>query len=345
MDLRNDQSPNTTVESEPTKRAGFIRRHPALVILCLLALVLLVAVGSYVSVLNRRLDDIPRFEADLERSGRPPRVESGMLNVLLVGVDARSSADFREQMQSGDWVPGRFRSDTMMVWHLSEDRDSSQVVSLPRDAWVEIPGHGEGKLNAAFSQGGPELLAHTVEDVTRLYLDHVAVLDFKGFSRIVETLGGVEVLMPDGTVERLDGDTALKYVRTRKSLPNGDFDRIDRQQHLLRAVLEQAVVEGRSNPVTLANLIRDLADLMMIDSGFDNGLLRSLTLTAVRQGAGEFSWATVPHDGTDTIEGQSVVRLDVAATRDLFAAIARDEFRTYRKGHPVDQLPRPDKVN
>lgn len=322
---------------------GFVRRHRALTVLCVLALVLVVGLGTWLAVLNHRFSEVPRFDADLDRADRPDRVETEAMNVLLIGVDNGGGHDLREQLQSGEWVEGSFRSDTMMIWHLSADRDHSQVVSLPRDSWVEIPGHGDAKLNAAFSYGGPELLVHTLEDTVGVFIDHVGVIDFEGFAEVTRTLGGVEVPTTDGT-ETLQGAEALAYVRDRKSLPNGDFDRIDRQQHFLRTVLEDAVAEGRTNPAKLTSLIGDLSELAVLDSGFDNGLLRSLTTTATTQGAGEFLFLTAPHNGTDTIDGQSVVLLDLDATRSLFEAISRDEFEDYRRQHELDLLPAPDKV-
>jgi LCP family protein required for cell wall assembly len=340
-----DERPDAeVVGSEPAKRQGFVRRHLALVILCGLALVLVIAVGAWVIVLNSRIGDIPRFDADLDRPGRPARVEGEAMNVLLVGVDDGKGNDLKDQLQSGDWVPGSFRSDTMMVWHLSADRDNSEVVSLPRDSWVDIPGLGKAKLNAAFSEGGPELLVETVEETFGIFLDHVAVVDFEGFAGLTETLGGVEVPMPDGTREVLEGSAALEYVRERKTLPNGDFDRIDRQQHFLRAVLEDSVSEGRVNPLKLTGLIDAASDFVLLDSDFDDGLVRSLTRTAVRQGAGRFTWVTAPTNGTDTIDGQSVVLLDLERTEELFAAIARDDFKDYRERHRVDVLPPRDAV-
>lgn len=340
---------DTTKTGRPPARLrsrawAIVRRHKALSVLCLLALVLLVAVGSWVAVLNSRLTDIPRFEAELDRPGRPERVATEALNVLVVGVDDGHGHDLREQLQGGGWVPGSFRSDTMMIWHLSEDRDTSQVVSIPRDAWVEVPGLGDAKLNAAFSSGGPELLVETIEETVGIFIDHVAVIDFEGFAGVTRTLGGVEVPMADGSTEVLEGEAALEYVRTRKTLPGGDFDRIDRQQHFLRAVLEDAVAEGRVNPVRLTELVDAASEFVALDAGFDDGLLRSLTRTAVRQGAGEFTFLTAPTEGTDTIAGQSVVLLDVGATKALFAAISRDEFADYRKSHRVDVLPPRDQV-
>lgn len=321
-----------------------VRRHPVLSILSLLVVVLLVGVGAWAAVLNHRLGDIPRFDAGLDRPDRPMRVQGEAMNILLVGVDDGQGRDLREQLQ-GAWVEGSFRSDTMMVWHLSADRRTSQVVSLPRDSWVDIPGRGSAKLNAAFSYGGPQLLVRTLEESLGLYVDHVAVIDFAGFADVTRTLGGVDVPMPGGATERLEGADALAYVRERKSLPNGDFDRIDRQQNFLRAVLRQTASGAtRTNPMRVTGLTGDLAELLMLDSDFDNGELRDLGLTVARHGPGEFAWLTAPTDGTGMVEGQSVVHLDIRATRRLFAAVSRDGFDSYRQSHEVDHLPAPSEV-
>ena len=99
----------------------------------------------------------------------------------------------------------------------------------------------------------------TVEDFTALRIDHVAVVDFDGFREISEALGGVTVQVPGGGPKTLGGDAALEYVRERKSLPNGDFDRIQRQQNILRAIFADAVVgPTRRRPSknrTLANTV------------------------------------------------------------------------------------------
>jgi LCP family protein required for cell wall assembly len=329
--------------SGSTDRRGRVRhylgRHKALAVIYGLVIVLLVVVGTWAAVLNHQLADIPRFHADLDRPDRPTRVEGDAMNILLVGVDDGHGSDLSSQLQSGDWVEGSFRSDTMMVWHLSADRKTSQVVSIPRDSWVTIPGRGEAKLNAAFSYGGPQLLVRTLENTLDLYIDHVAVIDFQGFEDVTRTLGGVEITMADGTKQRLEGADALAYVRTRKTLPNGDFDRIDRQQNFLRSVLRQMIqTSSLVNPLRTSGLVSDLGKLVVLDDRFTDGEIRSLWLTALRQGVGEVTWMTAPNNGTGTADGQSIVRLDVPAARALLAAISDDEFQSYLKSHKVDLL-------
>src|SRR5689334_22013671 len=162
---------------------GLIRRHKALSVLAFIALVLVVGIGAWLVVLNNQIKDIPRFDFDPDRADRPARVQpEGALNILLVGVDGRGE-DVRGRIQDGDTG---ILSDTMMIWHLSEDHQTSQIVSVPRDSWVDIPGHGTAKINAAFSWGGPELLVQTLEDTMDIYIDHVAIVDFEGFRDITK---------------------------------------------------------------------------------------------------------------------------------------------------------------
>ena len=321
-----------------------VRRHKALSVLVVLALVLLVAIGTWAWVLNNKIDDIPRFDADFDRQDRPARTQpDDALNVLLVGVDGRGT-DVRERLAAGDTG---LASDTMMIWHLDKDHQDSQIVSFPRDSWVDIPGHGEARLNAAFSLGGPELLVETLEDTLDIYIDHVSVVDFEGFADITDTIGGVELQTRDGGTEEFDGEEALSYVRERKSLPGGDFDRIDRQQNFLRAVLHEVTSTGtRMNPVTATNLIGDLGELLVLDDDFSNDEIRDLGFDVIRRGAPEVQWMTAFTDGTGTsADGQSVVLLDVDKSRELMAAISRDEFDEYQEDNKIDRLPKPEDVN
>jgi LCP family protein required for cell wall assembly len=352
VDQPSDAPTGEPTEAKRHRRVvpGLIRRHKALSVLVLLALVLMIAVGSWLVVLNHKIGDIPRFEADFDREDRPKRVQpKEALNVLLIGVDARDD-NVRELLTDSD--PGTaIRSDTMMIWHLSEDHQSSQVVSFPRDSWVDMPacgvwGGGMAKLNAAFSYCGPELLVQVLEDTLDIYIDHVAVVDFEGFKDITDTLGGVDLETADGGSEHFDGDQALEYVRERYSLPAGDFDRIDRQQNFLRTVLHEVTSTGtRVNPVTVTNLIGDLGKLLVLDDDFTNDDLRDLGFDVVRHGAGEVQWMTAFTDGTGTsADGQSIVLLNIPKSRELLGAISKDDFKDYLEDHTVDRLPKPEDV-
>jgi len=346
VDQPSDSSAGESTEAKRHRRVapGLIRRHKALSVLVLLALVLMIVVGSWLALLNHKIGDIPRFEANFEREDRPPRSQpKEALNVLLVGVDSREQ-NVREVLTDDDPATN-IRSDTMMIWHLSEDHQSSQVVSFPRDSWVDIPGYGSNKLNAAFSWGGPELLVQTLEDTLDIYIDHVAVVDFEGFKDITDTLGGVDLETADSGTQHFDGEEALEYVRERYSLPGGDFDRIDRQQNFLRTVLHEVTSAGtRTNPVTVTNLIGDLGQLLILDDDFTNKEIRDLGLDVVTQGAGEVDWMTAFNDGTGYEGAASVVYLNIEKSRELLGAISKDDFEDYLKDHTVDRLPKPEDV-
>ena len=115
------------------------------------------------------------------------------------------------------------------------------MVSIPRDSYVPIPGHGEDKINAAFALGGAPLLAQTVEQATGLRLDHYAEIGFDGFAEMVDAVGGVTMCLPEpisdplagidlpAGCQELDGRSALGYVRTRAT-PRADLDRMTNQR-------------------------------------------------------------------------------------------------------------------
>jgi LCP family protein required for cell wall assembly len=160
-------------------------------------------------------------------------------------------------------VPGR-RTDTIMVLHVSPRRDKAVMVSLPRDLRTTVDGR-TSKINAAFAVGGPGLLVRTVEQTTGLPINHYAEIDFAGFLKVVDALGGITLCNRSG--HRLDdpyanlhmgpgckdmrGIQALAFVRARHV--DSDFGRIGRQQEFMRAVV--AKLESRGSLVNLPKLM------------------------------------------------------------------------------------------
>lgn len=348
--------------SDPVHRRGgglarWAGRNKALNILVLTALTLVLASCGWVAYLNAQLGDIDRFALDLDRPDRPARVAGAGVNILLLGVDDPDRRDdvgpqLDEQLDSGDWQPGSFRSDTMMVLHVNASGEHAQIISVPRDSWVHVHGHGDQKINAALSLGGPELAARTVEDTFGIRLDHVALIDFQGLREVTDALGGVDVRIPETVVDtmngrtwtqgvhHLDGEEALLYVRQRYGLPGGDFDRIHRQQNFLRAVLDTTVQRGTLlNPVKLTRLAGSLAGLIAVDSSLTNGALRDLVLSSRGLRSHSIRFLTVPHDGSARIGSASVVKLRMDEARGLFAEIADDNFEGWYADHRIDLLP------
>ena len=337
------------------RRFAFLRRHKAMVVMFTLLLVPLAALSGWAYYLDAQVGAIPRFEVDIERPGRPVRPEGEALTFLFVGVDsAQAGGSFRNTMQQQQWPVGSFRSDVTMVAHLAADRSHVQVVSLPRDSWVTIPGHGQGKINAAFSWGGPALLARTVEDLTGTYVDHVVVIDYAGFEEVSRIVDGVPVYLgrpeslngrihPEGW-NSLKGREALDYVRQRYDLPRGDFDRVYRQQNFLRGLLERLGDVAPSDPVTGTRLAGQLSRLVAVDANLTNGAIRSLAWDLRHLQGENVRFFTAPTTGLGREGAASVVRVDGPQIRQLFRAIRRGTFEAWEQAHPVDELPDHEEV-
>lgn len=205
---------------------------------------------------------------------------SGPLNILLLGVDARPA--------QGDGG----RSDSIMVAHIPADRSEVYLISLPRDTYASIPGHTPQKLNAAYSLGGAPLTAQTVQELLGITIDHVALVDFKGFMRVVETLGGVTVTNPYSVYDDsqgisfakgrldLDRDTALKYVRSRHGWPHGDLDRAANQQRVLKAIAGKLMSAGTlTDPLKLTSSLQELGKHVTVDQKLTPDTMKSILLS------------------------------------------------------------------
>ncbi len=302
------------------------------------ALLLFIAVGA---LLLWRAES--RYSDNLGRLGNPfsgipenerPARSDGAMNILLLGSDSRISAGDPTQ-----WEVGAQRTDTIMIAHVPADRSAAYIVSIPRDSWVPIPGRGTRKINAAFSFGGPGLLVRTTESLTGVRIEHVATMYFTGFFSMTDALGGVDVPTPDGVVH-MNGEEALVYVRERKTLPGGDFDRIKRQQNFLRAMAQKLLQTGAlSNPVRLDNFLDALTRSMAVDDDFEVSDMRSLALGLRDLGSDDIRWMTVPLSGTGrSDDGQSIVLLDEAAGAELWQAMRSGAMAEYVAEHPSSLL-------
>ncbi|GAA3673585.1 hypothetical protein GCM10022237_36490 [Nocardioides ginsengisoli] len=318
-------------------------RNTALRILIGTTLVLAVVVGALVLYTNQQLRNIPRFPLDLDRPGRPAAAAGDALNILIAGVDDPDGSGrgptVEKALAGKVWPQGAFRSDAIIVLHLPADRRTAQLVSIPRDSYVDVAGHRRTKINAAFSYGGPQLLARTVEDLGGIRIDHVVVVDFRGLARITDIVGGVDVYV-DGSRRHLDGREALAYVRERHALLRGDLDRVQRQQNFLRALLAGLVRTGTvANPVRLLRLTHQLASTIAVDDGLDAGTIRGLALDSRGLRPGDLTFATVPVTGTPTIAGASVVTLDLPRTASMLRSLGEGALVDWLEGNHTDTLP------
>jgi LCP family protein required for cell wall assembly len=274
-----------------------------------------------------------------------PCVDS-VCNYLILGSDSRSglSADEQDQFGTDQDIGGTNRSDVIMLVHTDPNLQKAIVLSFPRDLWVNIPGRGFDKINAAFSGGleggGAQLVAKTVEDLSGLKINHVLYVDLAGFQGIVEALGGVTMCIPSAMTDpltgldvqagcqTLDGYQALAYVRTRHQpcdlVP--DFARIGRQQQFLRSVLNRLL--SPSEIAKAPSLIRPVARNLVTTKGFDLADVIYLVkqLEGISTGAVEFR--AVP--GIGGFEGDLSVLFPDPIAEQIFARI--------RQGKPLGTL-------
>ncbi|MFN0283676.1 MAG: LCP family protein [Kineosporiaceae bacterium] len=295
--------------------------------------------------------NITRFSAPvIPEAGRPEAAGADAdgntpLNFLLLGSDSRISAG-----DPLDWEAGAQRTDAIMLVHVQADRKGAYVISIPRDSWVEIPGRGKAKINAGFSYGGPALMMQTVESVTKVRLDHMMILDFQGFKDVTDTLGGVKICVPkqvddvQGTIRKgcqiMDGETALRYVRQRKTLAGGDFDRVKRQQNWIRAVLRKVSDTGMlASPVQLNTALDLLTSSMATDDAFTIDDMQEVAGSLKDADPGHVKFFTAPVDGTGrSADGQSIVNLDDAKGATLWKAVQDDEVYEWIKKYKPQML-------
>jgi LCP family protein required for cell wall assembly len=275
-----------------------------------------------------------RIAALSEYAERPP-AGSGT-TWLLVGSDSRQGLTPEQQTElatGGDI--GNGRTDTILLVHVPGFGSSTPttMVSIPRDSYVEIPDHGQDKINAAFSIGGAPLLTQTVEQATGIRLDHYAEIGFDGFAQMVDAVGGVTMCptepisdplagidLPAGC-QKLDGRTALGYVRTRAT-PRADLDRMINQRQFMSALMHRA-----ASPVVWANPLRwypmthAASGSITVDDGAHIWDLVRLAWSL----HGNVTTTTVPIGEFTGSDSGSVVVWNSDEAKRLFSALASDD--------------------
>ncbi|CAL9552968.1 putative cell wall biosynthesis protein LcpB [Streptomyces sp. enrichment culture] len=219
-------------------------------------------------------------------------VPTGSLNILVLGSDARGGAENRA-LGGGDSTGAR--SDTAMVVHLEAGRTGATVVSIPRDTLVDrpacpLPDGGTTRpvsgamFNSAYAVGGPVCAVKTVEALTDVRMDHYVEIDFAGFRRLVDALGGVTVttdedidddlshLTLEAGTHHLDGTDALALARTRHGIGDGsDLGRIGLQHRLVKALLERIAEQDLlTDPVKLYEVADAVTGSLTTDTGLDS---------------------------------------------------------------------------
>ena len=342
--------PSADRRARRAARRRLQRRRTLTVAGLLLGVVLgVVVVTGYLLTENvaEKVTRVPDVFGAIDPATRP--VEGESLTFLLVGTDSRSTAPTTGTDASTGVDPGSSRSDVLMLARMNPDRTSAAVVSIPRDSWVDIPGHGSNKINAAYAIGGPPLLIETVENLTDIRIDHFAVIDFEGFRSMVDAVGGIDVGIDAPTshegvtfragINHLDGFEALAYVRQRDGLAGGDLDRAQRQQNALRAVITRiAEQDTLSNPVGTFELLDATSRSVRLDDTLSNGGLRRLASTLNDLEAADITFVHAPVAELEWEGASSVVLLDTDRAAKLWTALQNDRVPLYADAHPADTL-------
>lgn len=312
----------------PPKGPRRIGRKILVSVAVLLVLLIIASVAGYFWI-GSKLNTI---EAFTDYDGRPAATPGE--DWLLVGSDSRAglSAAQRRKLATGKAV-GK-RTDTMMLLHIPDGDGKPTLVSLPRDSYVPINGHGSGKLNASYAFGGPKLLTRTVEQATGIQVDHYMEIGFGGFVGIVDAIGGVNICVKQNIkdpkagidlkkgCQEMDGGTALGFVRTRATGAIPDFDRTQRQRQFFSAVVQEAASPGTLlNPFTSVPLALSAADSVAVDPG--TGLFDLLSVGLAMKASPVTT--AVPVGSLPTIDGQAVVKWDSQKALRLFNSLAEDK--------------------
>lgn len=289
--------------------------------------------------------NLSSIDIDAKLGGdRPDDVDNGSQDILVLGSDSRSGAN---DAYGAD--QGAARSDTAMVVHLDKGHTSASVVSIPRDTIIERPactGDVSGEpvaaddramFNTAYEVGGPACAVKTVEAMSGIRMDHYIEVDFTGFKKLIDELGGVDVTteqaiddpkshlrLTPGT-HRLDGEESLGLVRTRKSVGDGsDLGRIQLQQAFVKALMEQTKSVGVfSSPKKLLGLADAATKAVTTDSGLGSvKKLTSFTNGLKSLGSKNVHMVTMPVR-YDPADPNRVVPMEKSA-RQVWAALKQD---------------------
>lgn len=302
--------------------------------------------------LGRITAAIPRVDAFSGLDNRPKK-ESSAVNYLIVGSDTReglSREEIKRLRVGGTDVAAGKRSDTMLLIHISKKRDKAAIISIPRDSYALIPEHNNSqgklipasysKINSAYNWGGAPLLIETFESMSDLRIDHYVELNFVGFVRMVDALGGVEICtkrdindpkshltLPAGT-HVLDGVDSLKFVRSRVFDGLGDLGRMKRQQEFAGAMLRKATSAGvLLNPVKMIDFINSALDSVVTDEGLSQGDLLTLGKQLRNLSASNVRTLTIPLQYYNYSKNgvSAAVLWDPVLAPELFERIKNDE--------------------
>jgi LCP family protein required for cell wall assembly len=320
----------------------------------LVVLIALIA-GALLLVVRDLESNVEREQSfgGLQDGDRPDEEPTRALDVLVLGSDSREDEVGAESQGEGDTEVEGERADTTLLVRLTADRDAAWVVSIPRDSWVQLPPCSrpgeeplparEGQFSSAFLDGGTGCVVRTVESLTGVRIDHTVVVDFTGFTEMVNALDGVPVCLdepfqpnqvglelPPGRHVLRDRD-ALEYVRARYGVDDGsDLSRIERQKEFMASMVDKALSRQLLvRPDRLVRFLGAATSSLRVDEDLD---LRDLALSMRGVDGERVVFSTVPLDPDPGPEFQTGGRLagrvawDQAAAAEMFAALNQDRL-------------------
>lgn len=279
-------------------------------------------------------------------TSRPSAAGFEPQNILILGSDSRGRLG-EDPNAKGN------RSDVIMLMNISGDRESVQLMSIPRDTWLDIPCYGKGKANWAMSFGGVPCAIETVEKFLDIHIDHFVLIDFSGVKKLTEILGGVTVNNPvaftsdTNNYERrrftyakglitLEGARALAYVRERHAFSDGDVSRVANQQRFVAAVADKMLSLGLlSNPGKMSEVATAVGELLLVDSGLNSGwIIRTATELSPFE-LGDLRQFTMPIEKSAMVGSQYAVIPDEEELAFLRGLLARDALDGYIPPKPT----------
>ena len=327
------------------RRPARPRRGLRIALVSLVSFVVLlgaVAVGgyAYVNHLAGSFQRIPVKFAKLAGATQP----AGAMTVLLTGATTgRISTS----------APGS--SGLITLLHINAGDKGGGVVSIPPQALVQVPGHGQTQLNNALADGGASLLVRSVEQLTHVPINHYARINFANTANLIDAIGGVDVTLPKKTVAKvsvalptetvtkeytfhagvnhLTGATAVYYVRQPSLSEEG---RVLRQQNVIRAILDKISSQHLlTNPVTMNRVMKALVTMLTLDSNFTNPEVMKLAASLDHLSGSGGTFVTAP-----TYPGSSGFDLSSPESNELWTAIRHDSIAAFAKKYPATVTPR-----
>jgi LCP family protein required for cell wall assembly len=338
-----NRAPDESPTSDAMKAAAPKTHHTRRIIVCAILVVLVLMVGTgvtYLALLNHTVTSNVKHEAMLPtpNASEPVRAKDPLAkdaqNILLIGSDGHSSV-------------ANGRSDVIVLMHISSDRKKVYLVHFPRDMYVDVPGYGKDKINAAYAYGGSQLLVSTLQNLVDVPIDHAAVIGYEGFKAMTDAVGGVDAYAEEasndeyGTVRvgwnHLDGEAALGFVQERYQLSEGDISRGRRQQAFIKALMLKVLSrETLTNPVRFAELVDAATRNLTVDNAFSVADIYSQALAMRDLRSKDIVFITAPITGFGrSPQGASIDIVDDAKMAELSAALRRDDMSNIATGQQI----------